>query len=81
MNRSIENGTAASIRQVLLLFHDLARTLRYQRFLLQLILYTTIFKPLIHLSLPAAIIVRKWNIEVSDVTTGSLFLAPRKLLL
>jgi len=58
VDRSVEKGAAARICQIFLLLHDGARPLRNERLLLDLARSSPIFKPFIHLGLPAAVIVR-----------------------
>ena len=64
VHRSVKHGTATGIGQVLLLLHDLPRALRYERLLLNLARRPAILQPLVHLLLPATIIVRERHIQV-----------------
>ena len=80
VNGSIKDGTSARIRQVLLLLHDLARALRNEWLLLELILHAATFQSLVHLGLPAAIVLREGHIKVGNVTTARLLLAAQHLL-
>lgn len=57
MHGSIEHGAATGICQVLLLLHNLPGALRYEWLLLNLTRSSTVLEPLIHLLLPAAIVV------------------------
>lgn len=57
MHGSIEHGAATGICQVLLLLHDLPGALRYEWLLLNLTRSSTVLEPLVHLLLPAAIVV------------------------
>ena len=67
VHRSVKHGTATGIGQVLLLLHDLPRALRYKRLLLNLARRPAILQPLVHLLLPAAIVVREGHIQVGQI--------------
>ena len=68
MHGSIEHSAATGICQVLLLLHDLPGALRYQWLLLNLTCCSTVLKSLVHLLLPAAIVVREWHVQVGQVS-------------
>lgn len=55
--------------------------MRNERLLLEFVLGTTFFESIVHLSLPAAVVLREWHIEVSDISAACLILTSRQLLL
>ena len=74
MHGSIEHGTATGVCQVLFLLHDLPGALRYQWLLLNLTSSSTILQPLIHLLLPAAIVIREGHVQVGQVSLAARLL-------
>ena len=59
---AIKLRAATCVCQVLLLLHDLSAPLRYERLLLNLASRAPVLKSLVHLVLPAAIVVREGHI-------------------
>ena len=67
VHRPVEVRTATSIGDILFLLHDLARTVRHLRFLLNFGDCAAVSKSVVHLSLPATIIVGERHIQVRQV--------------